>query len=282
MKISELKKYIKEAILAELTEAEAYKVTGRTGEEAIQSFANSTMANKFRTDNPNISSIKRLEEKAENNLTEMAKIAGDLKTAIEAVIEKNPELTGLDLKKAIKSDSAVKTALGGESLFDNQLNRFIALVKGERELSQRGRKPNPDTATKKSKEDKKEGERRGRKPKSEDEDVDIEDTYGKLDPEDTSDDDKEPSQADLKKGEKAVKGSATHAGKLTAAQEEKYQTLKTGITNKVVKLSKMTPSERKKSSDLDVLKQIINRKEVKDLFKTKGADLMALVGDVIK
>jgi hypothetical protein len=44
----------------------------------------------------------------------------------------------------------------------------------------------------------------------------------------------------------------------------------------------MTPSERKKSSDLDVLKQIINRKEVKDLFKAKGADLMALVGDVIK
>jgi len=114
MKISELKKYIKEAILAELAEAEAYKVTGRTGEEAIQSFANSTMANKFRTDNPNISSIKRLEEKDENNLTEMAKIAGDLKTAIEAVIEKNPELTGLDLKKAIKSDSDVKTALGGE------------------------------------------------------------------------------------------------------------------------------------------------------------------------
>ncbi len=244
MKISELKKYIKEAILAELAEAEAYKVTGRTGEEAIQSFANSTMANKFRTDNPNISSIKRLEEKDENNLTEMAKIAGDLKTAIEAVIEKNPELTGLDLKKAIKSDSDVKTALGGESLFDNQLNRFIDLVKGERELSQRGRKPNPNTVTKKSEEDKKD-EKRGRKPKPEDEDIEIEDTYGQPDPEDTSDDDKEPSQADLKKGEKAVKGSATHAGKLTAAQEEKYQTLKTGITKKVDKLSKMTPSERK-------------------------------------
>ncbi len=38
--------------------------------------------------------------------------------------------------------------------FDNQLNQFIALVKGERELSQRGRKPNPNTVTKKSEEDK--------------------------------------------------------------------------------------------------------------------------------
>jgi hypothetical protein len=254
MKISELKKYIKEAILAELT------VT--SDKDTVKKLADQGIGVTF---NP--------KAKDENNLTEMAKIAGDLKTAIEAVIEKNPELTGLDLKKAIKSDSDVKTALGGESLFDNQLNRFIDLVSG--------RKPNPNTATKKSEEDKKD-EKRGRKPKPEDEDIEIEDTYGQPDPEDTSDDDKEPSQADLKKGEKAVKGSATHAGKLTAAQEEKYQTLKTGITKKVDKLSKMTPSERKKSSDLDVLKQIINRKEVKDLFKAKGADLMALVGDVIK
>jgi len=254
MKISELKKYIKEAILAELT------VT--SDKDTVKKLADQGIGVTF---NP--------KAKDENNLTEMAKIADDLKTAIEAVIEKNPELTGLDLKKAIKSDSDVKTALGGESLFDNQLNRFIDLVSG--------RKPNPNTATKKSEEDKKD-EKRGRKPKPEDEDIEIEDTYGQPDPEDTSDDDKEPSQADLKKGEKAVKGSATHAGKLTAAQEEKYQTLKTGITKKVDKLSKMTPSERKKSSDLDVLKQIINRKEVKDLFKAKGADLMALVGDVIK
>ena len=262
MKISELKKYIKEAILAELT------VT--SDKDTVKKLADQGIGVTF---NP--------KAKDENNLTEMAKIAGDLKTAIEAVIEKNPELTGLDLKKAIKSDSAVKTELGGESLFDNQLNRFIDLVKGERELSQRGRKPNPNTVTKKSEEDKKRG--RKAKPEYEDiEDEDTEDTYGKPDPEDTSDDDKEPSQADLKKGEKAVKGSATHAGKLTAAQEEKYQTLKTGITKKVDKLSKMTPSERKKSSDLDVLKQIINREEVKNLFKAKGTDLMALVSDVIK
>ena len=44
------------------------------------------------------------------------------------------------MKKAIKSDPDVVAALDGESLFDNQLSRFISLAKGERELGQRGRK----------------------------------------------------------------------------------------------------------------------------------------------
>jgi hypothetical protein len=267
MKISELKQYIKEIILAELTVTSDPNVARElTGKKIGYQF------------DPN---APKITQEDKGNLTEMAKITGNLKTAIEAVIKNKSKLAKSDLRQAIKSNSDVKTALGGESLFDNQLNQFIDLVKGERELSQRGRKPNLNIATKKSEEDKK-GERLGRKTKPEDEDIEIEDTYGRPDPEDTSDDDKEPSQADLKKGEKTVKGSATHAGKLTAAQEEKYKTLKTGITKKVDKLSKMTPSERKKSSDLDILKQIINRKEVKDLFKIKGTDLMALVSDVIK
>ena len=174
MKISELKKYIKEAILSELT------VTN--DKNTVRNLTNQGISFTF---NP---------EAEGGNLTEMAKIAGDLKTAIEAVIKKNPELTGLDLKKAIKSDPDVKTALGEESLYDNQLNQFIALVKGERELSQRGKKPNLNTTTKKSEEDKK-GERLGRKTNPEDKDIEIEDTYGRPDPEDISDDDdKEPSQ----------------------------------------------------------------------------------------
>jgi hypothetical protein len=79
-----------------------------------------------------------------DSLEEMAKIAGDLKSSIEAVIAANPELQGLALKKAIKGDSAVINALDGDDLYDNQLNKFIALSKGERELGQRGRKANPD------------------------------------------------------------------------------------------------------------------------------------------
>jgi hypothetical protein len=77
-------------------------------------------------------------------LDEMAKIAGDLKSSIEAVIAANPDLQGLALKKAIKGDSAVINALDGEDLYDNQLNKFISLSKGERTVGQRGRVADPN------------------------------------------------------------------------------------------------------------------------------------------
>lgn len=92
--------------------------------------------------NKEINSIQNLAENA--SLEEMAKIAGDLKSSIEAVIAANPDLEGLALKKAIKGDQAVINALDGDDLYDNQLNKFIALTKGERTVGQRGRKANPD------------------------------------------------------------------------------------------------------------------------------------------
>lgn len=88
--------------------------------------------------------LDEVEEIEEASLEEMAKIAGDLKSSIEAVIAANPDLEGLALKKAIKGDQAVINALDGDDLYDNQLNKFIALTKGERTIGQRGRKANPD------------------------------------------------------------------------------------------------------------------------------------------
>jgi hypothetical protein len=108
MKKSELKEYIKEIILAELEENEAYKVMGRTGETAVQSFPNSTSANKFKSENPNIASIKKLEEtedeeptqadiQKEKSLTkaqtEWTKITKELKSnvsKIKDIISKKP------------------------------------------------------------------------------------------------------------------------------------------------------------------------------------------------
>ena len=87
---------------------------------------------------------------SEEDLNEMAKIKGDLKSSIEKVINDNPDLTGLALKKAIRANDAVKDALEGDTLFDHQLNRFIALTKGERTVGKRGRKADPNKPTKKS------------------------------------------------------------------------------------------------------------------------------------
>jgi len=130
MRISDLKKSIKEMIVAELSEDVAYKVSGTKG-TSTQSFPNDNAAREFDVKNSNVTLSK---------LEEMAKISNDLATAIKNIINANPDMDNLTLKKAIKSDPAVIAALDGESLFDNQLSRFISLAKGERELGQRGRK----------------------------------------------------------------------------------------------------------------------------------------------
>ena len=69
MKKSALKKYIKEQIIETLTEAaEAYELTGKTGTKTISSFKSQDEANKFKQQNPNIASIKKLEEKEEDDV----------------------------------------------------------------------------------------------------------------------------------------------------------------------------------------------------------------------
>jgi len=156
MKISELKSAIREMIISELNEAEEVStITGPKGGTAVQALSRQEKVDLTKAG----AKIQPLEEDA---LMEMAKIAGDLKVAIEKVIEKNKDGEKKDIRKAIKTDDEVQAALGpDDDLFDNQLNKFIDLVKGEREVGQRGRKADP---TKPEKE-KKEGGMRGR-PKS--------------------------------------------------------------------------------------------------------------------
>ena len=79
------------------------------------------------------------------SLNEMAKIVGDLKSSIEKVIQNNPDLEMSTLKKTIKSDKDVITALGDNPLYDTQLSKFVSAAKGDREIGQRGRKVNPNT-----------------------------------------------------------------------------------------------------------------------------------------
>jgi hypothetical protein len=66
----------------------------------------------------------------EEMVDEMAMIVGDLDNAIRDVIEANPALDGIELKRKIRNDDGVRASLAGDKLHDNQLNRFISKVKG--------------------------------------------------------------------------------------------------------------------------------------------------------
>tara|TARA_S200002703_G_scaffold31497_1_gene27555 strand:- start:7 stop:453 length:447 start_codon:yes stop_codon:yes gene_type:complete len=82
-------------------------------------------------------------------IQEMAKITGDLEKEIKRVIKANPDLEKKDLRKAIRADKKVDDALGEESLFDNQLNRYIETERGERVAGTRGRKASVASTMKK-------------------------------------------------------------------------------------------------------------------------------------
>ena len=154
MKKSDLKASIREMIIDELT-----MVDKNTNPAEIKNEDPNTVKTAVATAKKTGKPVTIAEEE---QLDEMAKIAGDLKIAIEKVIEKNKDGEKKDIRKAIKADDDVQAALGpDDDLFDNQLNKFIDLVKGEREVGQRGRKADPNKPEK----EKKEGGMRGR-PKS--------------------------------------------------------------------------------------------------------------------
>lgn len=88
-----------------------------------------------------------------------------------------------------------------------------------------------------------------------------------------------PSEKDVAAGEKEF--GDIGAEKLAGEEKAKFEKLNTAIKNKVAKLEKMSAKDRAKSPDLAVVKQIINKPEVKKLFKAKGIDVMDLVSSVI-
>ena len=206
--------YIKEIIISEITmvgaktepgEAADIAKTERTGIDTVK--AAIAQARKTNT------TVGVAETSLnEMSLNEMAKIAGDLDAAIRKVIEDNPDLEGLPLKKAIKGDTKVKDALDTDELYDNQLNKFIALVKGQRELGKKGRKPSEKADEPKKEEPKKEAPKKvapkkeapkkEKKAKDEDEE-EVEDNWNKSGEDDGMEDEKsidKKAQAAAKKG----------------------------------------------------------------------------------
>ena len=137
MKKTRLLEIIQEEIALALREGEAEDKAAKAAQlKAIDLEIKALQKKKVDTMRSGVSEIA-LEE---DQLDEMAKITGRLESAIKKVISANKDLDGLPLKKAIKADAEVEDALEGDTMYDNQLNKFIALVRGEREVGQRGRK----------------------------------------------------------------------------------------------------------------------------------------------
>lgn len=115
-------------------------------------------------------------------------------------------------------------------------------------------------------------------------DADVKDDWEKVEDEDTDIMDKGPSASDIKAAEKTatkVAGGKGYAKTLPPEDEEKYERLKKGIEAKLSKIKALSKPKRSSSTDMQVLKALINRDDVKKLFKAKGVSLTDLVADLI-
>lgn len=108
-----------------------------------------------------------------------------------------------------------------------------------------------------------------------DDDEEVEDTYGKEDEDDKKDAkiaNAEPSKAELKKLDKEF-GSSKFAKKLSPADKERLDKLEAGIKKKLANPTK---------DNIEIVRQLIKKPEIKKLFKDGGKDLKALISDIIR
>lgn len=222
----------------------------------------------------------------ESQVNEMAKIAGDLASAIRNVVDSNSDLEGLALKKAIKADTAVKSALAGDELYDNQLNKYIALLKGERELGQRGRKADPNVAAKRSEEEKAKEAKRAEKAAARAEKERAKapaqkpsfPTYKK--PTTMVDMSGEPTDKDIEKTEKELGidiPKVEKSSKLSAEEKDKFDKALKGMNAKIERIK----NKEAKPDDIELLKRAYNNADIKKLFKKAGKDIDDLVAGII-
>jgi len=109
------------------------------------------------------------------------------------------------------------------------------------------------------------------------------DEWEKAEDED-EDTDKGPSTSDIKAAERSAAkatGGKGYAKQLSPEDEEKYTRLRTGIEAKISKILALPKTKRSSSTDLQVLKTLVKRDDVKKLFKAKGVNLNDLVSDVM-
>jgi len=235
----------------------------------------------------------------EDNLDELARIATTIKIGDKEKANSAKELYAGKWKSALidavekagdagisQPDLATALGKGSQQAINPTVREFITagvLTQGEAKIAKSNEEPKSEKKQKTVKPAKASKPKSEPKVEKDEEDApEVEDTYYKADEEDNVDTEKEPKVADIKAVEKTLgKSTASHAGKLSPEDEARLDKLKAGIKSKVAKLSKMKKADRLKSDDLKVLKTLINRDDVKKIFKQKGVSLKDLVSDVI-
>jgi hypothetical protein len=284
MKRKDLYNYVREEIINELT-----IITKNTSSDEIPNIAK---AEKIDT-----SSVKKAVDTAKSsgkdvNIAELARhssnivagenfneikslYAGSIIERILNIIEEAGE-EGTTVKKAIE-------ALGGEIKHSSQFNPI------KNELIELGAISGPLTSTEEPEETSTDAEETDTETTSDNKEVD-DDEFIEVDkdewekPEDEEEPEvEEPKAADIKAADKEaekVAGGKSNAQKLSPEDEEKYTKLKKGIESKITKLLGMPKAKREASDDMKILKQLINRDDVKKLFKAKGVGLKDIASDI--
>lgn len=283
MKRKDLYNYVRTEIINELTE------TTFAGPRAMEKIKQDPAFNKLKSD-AKANALNDLSKGGDVELEEMARIGSNIKAGenfneiksiyagsiierILNVIEEAGE-EGITVNRAIE-------ALGGEikhsSAFNPIKNELIELgaISGPSSTSAQ-----PEETSSEEEEDS--VETTDDKEVDDDELVAVDDEWEK--PEDEEEPEvEEPKAADIKAADKEaekVVGGKSYAQKLSPEDEEKYTKLKKGIESKITKLLDMSKAKREASDDMKILKQLINRDDVKKLFKAKGVSLKDIVADI--
>lgn len=110
------------------------------------------------------------------------------------------------------------------------------------------------------------------------EDIEDTDVEASEDEFDSAEFDKEPSKKDIKAAEKEFSFSVPKAD---ASNDSAFEKAKQIIKIKVGKILAQPKGQRSKSADLAVLRQFIQKPEIKKAFKSRGLDVLDFVKDVI-
>ena len=260
MKRQELHNYIRKEIINELTEDAA-------ADKAAQDAEKIAVDKKIAALNKKKSELNK---GPASSLAEMARIPNKIKLGDPEKVEIAKEAyAGSEIEKLI---DFVKEA-GEEGITQDELAKKLEIKNSSsinsdiNDLVKAGVFSKP----KKTKEEPKEEE-------PEEDEIEVKDDWEK--PEEEEEKPEEPKAAELKAIEKST--GKTNAKTLSPEEQEKYEKLKKGIEVKLSKISKLKKDKRSSSDDFKVLKQLINRDDVKKLFKSQGVSLKDLVSDIIK